>query len=118
MQKILHLLGLALLSLSSLRAATPEERSWQLKLADQSSGSFTETTTRHPDGKVVTREVMAMELNRLGSKVEMRVEGESTEDANGKLEVLQSSVTSSKTATQVRATREGDAFQIETTAGG
>ena len=60
---------------------------------------------------------MAMELNRLGNKVEMKVEGESTEDAQGQLEVLDSSVSSSKSATKLRATRDGDAFQIETKAG-
>jgi hypothetical protein len=80
MKQALNIIGLLVIA-SALHAAAPEERIWQLKLADQPSGSFTETTTRHSDGKVVTREVMAMELNRLGNKVEMKVEGESTEDA-------------------------------------
>src|SRR6187431_2295376 len=97
--------------------AQPEERLWQLKIAGQPSGSFTESTVTTADGKVRTKETMALELNRLGSKVLMKTESETVEGTDGTVESLTGSVSSSQAATRVRATRVEGAFQVEIEAG-
>ena len=68
--------------------AQPTERLWHLKVAGQPSGSFTETTAATADGKVRTKETMALELNRLGSKVSMKTESETVETNDGTVESL------------------------------
>ena len=98
--------------------AQPEERLWQLKVAGQPSGSFTEMTAATADGKVRTKETMVLELNRLGSKVAMKTESETVEASDGTVESLTGSVSSSQAATNVRATRVEGAFEVETEAGG
>jgi len=96
----------------------PIERVWQLKVAGQPSGTFTESTVTTPDGKVKTKEIMSLEMNRLGSKVSMTTESESVESNDGALESLTGSISSSQAVTRVRATRVNAALDVETEAGG
>jgi len=103
---------------NSVAEAAPIERAWQLKVAGQPSGSFTESTVTTSDGRVKTKETMSLEMNRLGSKVSMKTESESVESKDGALESLAGSISSSQAATRVRATRVNAALEVETEAGG
>lgn len=94
------------------------ERAWQLNVAGQPSGSFTESTVTTADGKAKTKETMSLEINRLGRKVSMKTESESVESNGGALESLTGSITSSQAATHVRATRVNATLEVETEAGG
>ena len=120
-RSIARLIVLAATTLAVTNGAAetePNERVWQLTIAGQPSGSFTESTLTTADGKVRTKETMALELNRLGSKVSMKTESETVEGTDGTVESLTGSVSSSQAATRVRATRVEGAFQVETEAGG
>src|SRR5687768_10617795 len=94
---------LALLALDVPAAAgeTPvsTDRTWELKLADQSSGSFTEASLPGPDGTVTTKERMAMEINRLGSKVTIISETETVENRSGEMQAVLATISSSQAAT-------------------
>ncbi len=118
---IAWLLALALNAMAIPNGAAepaPPERAWQLKVAGQPSGSFTESTVTGADGKVRTTEIMSLEMNRLGSKVSMKTESESVESNDGALDSLNGSISSSQAATRVRATRVNAALEVETEAGG
>lgn len=99
-------------------AAETATRVWQLHIAGQPSGSFTEESVRTPDGKVKTKETMALEMNRLGSKVTIRTESETLEGSDGTVEAVNGSVSSSQAATVTRAVRAENGFEVETEAGG
>ena len=98
--------------------ATPAARHWDLKLADQPSGSFTESSVSGADGQVTTKERMAMEINRLGSKVSITNETETVENRAGEMQSLTSTMSSSQASTRLQVTRSADALQIVTEAGG
>ncbi len=103
---------------NGIAETSPAERFWQVNVAGQASGSFTETTVSSADGKVRTKETMALELNRLGSKISMKTESETLEATEGMVESLTGSVSSSQAVTNVRASRVEGAFEVETEAGG
>src|SRR5687767_15991407 len=88
--------------------ATPAARHWDLKLADQPSGSFTESSLASADGQVTTKERMAMEINRLGSKVSITNATETVENRPGQMQSLVSTMSSSQASTRPRATRTGE----------
>ncbi|HYJ04642.1 MAG TPA: transglutaminase-like domain-containing protein [Chthoniobacterales bacterium] len=94
------------------------DRAWDLKLADQPSGSFTESTVAGPDGNVTTKERMVMEINRLGSKVSITNETETVENRAGEMQSLVATMSSSQASTRLRVTRSEEALQIVTEAGG
>ena len=104
--------------LCATEAPAPAERTWELRLSDQPSGSFTESTLPGADGQVTTNERMAMEMNRLGSKVSITNETETVENAAGEMQSLIATMSSSQAATRLRVTRSGDGLQIVTDAGG
>ena len=114
--------ALALLTIAASAVAAdspaPVERAWDLKLADQPSGSFSESTLEGNDGHVTTKERMAMEINRLGSRVSITNETETVENGAGEMQSLIATMSSSQAATRLRVTRSGTALQIETEAGG
>lgn len=93
------------------------DRTWELKLADQPSGSFTESTLAETDGNVTTKERMVMEINRLGSKVSITNETETVENRGGEMQSVVATVSSSQAATRLRVTRSDGALQIVTEAG-
>jgi hypothetical protein len=103
---------------SAVDAPPRSDRSWDLKLADQPSGSFTESTLADPAGTVTTKERMAMEINRLGNKVSITNETETVENSAGEMQSLVATMSSSQAATRLRVTRAEAALQIETEAGG
>ena len=117
---ILHLFlySLGALVLGPLAAQSPPAtRTWQIKIAGEPSGTFTETTTAAREGNVATAEAMHLEMNRLGSKVEMKNESQSFENAQGELQSLKSSTSSSQTSTQTSVQVLGDHLALTTTAG-
>src|SRR5688500_12823443 len=95
----------------------PAERHWDLKLADQPSGSFTESSLASADGQVTTKERMAMEINRLGRKVSITNETETVENRAGEMPSLVATMSSSQASTRLRVTRTGEGLQIVTEAG-
>ena len=113
--------SVALLALTGAAIAveTPalSDRTWDLKLADQPSGSFTESSLAGTDGKVTTKERMVMEINRLGSKVSITNETETIENRAGEMQSLVATISSSQAATRLRVTRSDEALQIVTEAG-
>lgn len=114
-------LALALLAMAVTAVAAeapPIDRTWVLKLADQPSGSFTESSLVGADGTATTKERMAMEINRLGNKVSITNETETVEDRAGEMQSLIATISSSQAATRLRVTRSNGALQIETDAGG
>ena len=98
--------------------AAPAERLWDLKLADQPSGSFTESSQAGADGQMTTKERMAMEINRLGSKVSITNETETVENRAGEMQSLVATMSSSQASTRLRVTRSDNALQLVTEAGG
>ena len=112
----------ALLALSAgavaAEPAVSGERHWDLKLADQPSGSFIESSLPGADGNVITREKMIMEINRLGSKVSISNETETVENSAGEMQSVVSVMSSSQAATRLRVTRSNEALRLETEAGG
>lgn len=94
-----------------------EERHWDLKLADQPSGSFTESSLAGADGNVMTKERMVMEINRLGSKVTIATDTETAENGAGEMQSLLATTSSSQAATRLRVTHTDGALQIVTEAG-
>lgn len=117
-----HTFPLAFLAILAAAVAgdppAPGERHWDLKLADQPSGSFTESSLVGADGNVTTKERMAMEINRLGSKVSITNETETVENRAGEMQSLVATMSSSQASTVLRVTRSGEALQIVTEAGG
>lgn len=114
-------LALALLAMAVLAVAAEApsvDRTWDLKLADQPSGSFTESSLVGANGNVTTKERMAMEINRLGSKVSITNETETVENRAGEMQSVIATLSSSQAATRLRVTRSDGALQIETEAGG
>jgi hypothetical protein len=115
-------LAFALIAMAGLAIAaeTPPsvDRTWQLKLSGQPSGSFNESTVTGADGNVTTKERMAMEINRLGSKVSITNETETVENRDGEMQSLLATMSSSEAATRFRVTRADHALQVETEAGG
>ena len=113
---------MALLAMIALAVAAdppaPGERHWDLILADQPSGSFTESSLAGTDGNVTTKERMAMEINRLGSKVSITNETETVENRAGEMQSVVATISSSQAATRLRVTRRDEALQIVTEAGG
>src|SRR5688572_6810150 len=107
-------LALALLPMIAMAVAgepsTSGDRHWDLKLADQPSGSFTESSVAGADGKVTTKEQMAMEINRLGSKVSIQNETETVENSSGEMQSLVSTMSSSQASTVLRVTRGNEAL--------
>ena len=101
-------------------ASTPEpiERSWELKLSGERSGSFTESSVVGSGGNVTTREKMVMEINRLGNKVSITNEVETVENRDGEMQSLVATMSSSQAATRLRVTRSNNVLDIETEAGG
>ena len=108
----------AIALLTALAESEVVQRVWQLSIAGQPTGSFTESTVATPDGRVRTKEVMALEMNRLGNKVSMKTESETVEASDGRLESLSGSTSSSQATTRFRARHLDGALQIETEAGG
>src|SRR5688572_2667105 len=115
------LLALALLSMIAMAVgaepSTSGDRHWDLKLADQPSGSFTESSVVSADGNVTTKEQMVMEINRLGSKVSIQNETETVENPAGEMQSLVTTMSSSQASTRIRVTRGSEALQIVTEAG-
>ncbi len=103
------LLAVALLSMIAMAVAadptTSGERHWDLKLADQPSGSFRESSVVGADGNVTTKEQMVMEINRLGSKVSIQNETETVENPAGEMQSLVTTMSSSQASTRLRVTR-------------
>src|ERR1700738_4236504 len=114
--------ALALLATASwVIAADPPasgDRTWELKLSGEPSGSFTESSLAGDDGKVITKERMTMVINRLGNKVSITNETETVENRDGEMQSLVATTSSSEAATHLRVTRADHALQIETEAGG
>jgi hypothetical protein len=75
-------LVLLAIPMSAIATEAPQavERTWQLKLSGQPSGSFNESTFNASGCRVTTKERMAMEINRLGSKVSITNETETVEN--------------------------------------
>jgi hypothetical protein len=94
------------------------DRTWELKLSGEPSGSFTESSLAGDEGKVTTKEKMAMVINRLGNKVSITNEIETVENRDGEMQSLVAITSSSEAATHLRVTRAEHALQIETQAGG
>jgi len=99
-------------------APAPVDRTWELKLSGEPSGSFTESSLAGEDGKVTTKEKMAMVINRLGNKVSITNEIETVENRDGEMQSLVATTSSSEAATHLRVTRADHTLQIETEAGG
>jgi hypothetical protein len=93
------------------------ERQWDLKLAGQPSGSFTESSFAGADGNMTTKERMVMEINRLGSKVTIANDTETVENGAGEMQSLLATISSSQAATRLRVTRGDGTLQIVTEAG-
>ncbi|MCA1658944.1 MAG: transglutaminase-like domain-containing protein [Verrucomicrobiaceae bacterium] len=113
----LTVLALVRAAIAAEKPASPD-RTWDLKLADQPSGSFTESTQSGTDGNVTTKERMAMEINRLGNKVSITNETETVENRAGEMQSVVATISSSQAATRLRVTRDETGLQIETEAGG
>ena len=103
-----------------IAAKAPEavERSWELRLDGQPSGSFTESSVAGANGNATTREKMVMEINRLGNKVSITNEVETVENRDGEMQSLVATMSSSQAATRSRVTRSDNVLKIETEAGG
>lgn len=121
-RQILGRFALALFTLASwvvaADAPAPVQRTWDLKLADQPSGSFIESSLAGKDGHVTTRERMAMEINRLGSKVSITSETETVENGAGEMQSVVASMSSSQAATRLLVSRTDEGLRVETEAGG
>jgi Transglutaminase-like superfamily len=115
-QRIALLLTTALAVVAN--ASQPVERTWELKLSGERSGSFTESSVASSDGNVTTREKMAMEINRLGNRVSITNEMETVENRAGEMQSLLATMSSSQAATRLRVTRGDNVLRIETEAGG
>jgi hypothetical protein len=105
---------------AAIAAESPasSDRTWDMKLADQPSGSFMESTRVDTEGNVTTKERMAMDINRLGNRVSISNETETLENRGGEMQSLVATMSSSQAATRLRVTRSEEALQIVTEAGG
>lgn len=93
------------------------DRWYVVSIADQRVGLLHERSLREADG-VIQHASSQIELNRLGSKVQMAVDAKSVESHDGNFERVEIHMRLSEQETETTAVRHGDALAVTMTAGG
>ncbi|MCI0627392.1 MAG: transglutaminase domain-containing protein [Acidobacteria bacterium] len=108
----------AVLLSSPLLAQTAVERWWELRLSDQPVGYFQESTRVLDKGRTLTAEHTLIVLNRLGKQVSIRTLTETTENADGVVEVLIGVTSSSAQTVKYEARVHGQSIMLRMETGG
>ena len=96
----------------------PAEDIWaEVKIAGQSSGYYHEKTEQDKDGKLSTFVEMVIEINRVGSQVEIRTNSVTKESMDTKLVAIKNETSSSKQSTLMEVTISDGSLLIRTTSG-
>jgi hypothetical protein len=100
-----------------LGTAHASDRWWEIRIADQPSG-YQHTLVENLDGgNIRTTEEQLIVINRLGSRVQVKVVVQSLENAAGELQSLREETSSSAQTLITESEFRGDKIEIRSTAG-
>jgi hypothetical protein len=107
----------ALFLLCFATAIHAADRWYEIRIADQPAGYQHSTTEVLGEGSIRSIDDTVIVINRLGSKVEIRIKGESLENADGDLVRVREETRQSQQAIVTEAELKGDRILLRSSAG-